>query len=290
MPKNKPSFELNRKIILTYLSGKDTYETAIECGCSQTFVMNTLKRQNIPRRTTHSYITKYISNEKFFDIIDTQEKAYVLGILYADGNNFVKGVSSYEVSIALQEEDREILEKIKDLISPTTSLKFINKLRPTHKNQYLLKVNSKIISNQLTNLGCIPNKSLKLTWPKWLIDNLIQHFIRGYFDGDGSLWAKQPTDTGQIDYGFSITSTENFCDFIKEYLANMNIHCTKNIISNGITTTIAVGGNKQVKKVLDWMYQDATIYMQRKYNKYQKFLKYLENRISLHPQNLFHLR
>jgi hypothetical protein len=273
--------ELNAKIIGDYLSGKDTYDTANENNCSQTFVVNTLKRHNIPRRTTQFYTTKYIPNEKFFDIIDSEEKAYVLGFFYADGNNYIKGVHSYEVSVGLQEEDKLILEKMRDLLSPQTKLKFTDYSDKGWKNQFKLKINSKLLSEQLTKLGCVTAKSLTLTWPEWLVDPELQrHFIRGYFDGDGSLWARQPTETGQIDWGWQITSTNNFCTEAKKLIGQyVNVHCSQSLahsnLDNNITATLSIGGNVQVKRVLDWMYKDATIYMDRKYNKYQEFLQYL---------------
>lgn len=283
MHKIKPSPEIDTKIISLYQSGKDTYQTAEECGCSQTFVMNTLKRHNIPRRTTYSYTTKYISNEKFFDTIDNEEKAYVLGFFYADGNNYIKGVHNYEISIALQEEDREILERIKDFICPMSELDFRKATNPKWKNMYAFKANSKKLTQQLTELGCIPAKSLTLTWPQWLADNELQrHLIRGYFDGDGSLWAKEPTITDQIDWGWQITSTIMFCKEVRNIVeTHANVHCTQKLAHpdrNETTTTISVGGNLQVKRVLDWLYRDANIYMARKYNKYQEFLTYLQSR------------
>lgn len=275
--KIKSSPEINEKIISLYLSGKDTYQTAEEFNCSQTFVMNTLKRHNIPRRTTYHYTTKYITNEKFFDIIDIEEKAYTLGFLYADGNNYVRWAHSYEVSIGLQEEDKIILEQFRDFLSPQSELIFIDYSLKNWKSQYKLRINSKTLAQQLTKLGCIQAKSLTLTYPKWLIDPELQrHFIRGYFDGDGSLYAKKPSKTGHIDYGWQITSTNDFCTYVKRYLEDLlQIHCSKSLThpeTNQITTSLSVGGNLQVRKVLDWLYKDATIYLPRKYDKYQEFI------------------
>jgi hypothetical protein len=237
--------------------------------------MNTLKRSGIQRRTTQSYTRKYISNENFFDIIDTEEKAYVLGFLYADGNNYVKGTHSYEVSIKLQAEDKIILEKFRNLLSPQSQIK-IAKDNSTPNLHYLLKINSKKLTEQLTKLGCMQAKSLILQFPTWLVDmKLQQHFIRGYFDGDGSLYAKKPSKTEHIDWGWKITSTGQFCLVVKELLENkLDIHCSISLAcpkTNQITTTLSVGGNLQVKKVLDWLYQDATIYLLRKYEKYLEF-------------------
>ena len=279
MKKNKPSPEIDAKIISLYLSGKDTYQTAEECECSQTFVRNTLKRHYIPRRTTQSYTVKYIPNEKFFDTIDTEEKAYTLGFFYADGNNYVKGTHSYEVSMKLQIEDKPVLERMRNLFSPQTELKLIdNGGHETWKEGYLLKINSKVLSEQLTKLGCPPAKSLILTWPKWLTDAELQrHFIRGYFDGDGSLYTKKPSHTGHIDWGWQITSTNMFCQSVKNIIEQATgVHCSQSLSqpkTNDITTTLSVGGNLQVRKVLGWLYQDATIYLPRKYEKYQEMIR-----------------
>jgi hypothetical protein len=276
MHKIKPSTELNSTIISLYTSGLDTYQVAEKCGCSQTFIMNALKRSGIQRRTTQSYTRKYIPNENFFNVIDTQEKAYVLGLLYADGNNYVKGVHSYEVSCKLLLSDKAILERMRDLLSPQSPIKKVFD-KNTNDFYWLLKIHSKKLTQQLTKLGCVPAKSLILIWPKWLVDPELQrHFIRGYFDGDGSLYAKKPTNTGHIDWGWQITSTRQFCLAVKKILeTKLNIHCSIVLSkpkTNQITTVLSVGGNLQVKKVLDWLYQDANIYLPRKYDKYMEFI------------------
>jgi len=275
MQKIKSSPELDSTIVALYTSGLDTYQVAEKCGCSQTFIMNTLKRCGIQRRTTQSYTRKYIPNENFFDIIDTEEKAYTLGFMYADGNNYVKKAHSYEISIKLQEKDKVILERFRDLISPLSSVEIVSD-SSVSEIYYRLRINSKLLTQQLTKLGCIPVKSLILTWPEWLVDpKLQQHFIRGYFDGDGSLYARKPTKTGQVDWGWQITSTGQFCLVVKDLLENkLDIHCSISLSkpkTNQITTVLSVGGNLQVKKVLDWLYQDTTIYLPRKYDKYKEF-------------------
>jgi hypothetical protein len=189
----------------------------------------------------------------------------------------VKGTHSYEINIKLQKGDKIILERFRDLISPLSPVEIV-KDSSVSGIYYRLRINSKLLTQQLTKLGCVRAKSLILTWPEWLIDpKLQQHFIRGYFDGDGSLYARKPTNTGQIDWGWQITSTNNFCNSVKQHIENtLQIHCSKSLPhpkTNQITTTLSVGGNLQVKKVLDWLYQDATIYLPRKYEKYLEFAK-----------------
>lgn len=238
--------------------------------------MNVLKRNGVQRRTTQSYTQKYITNEYFFDIIDTEEKAYILGFLYADGNNYINGTHSYEVSCKLQLGDKVILEKMRDLLSPSSQIKKIFD-KKTSNYYWLFRVNSKIMTDQLTKLGCVPAKSLILKFPEWLTDKkLQQHFIRGYSDGDGSIYNRKPTLTKQVNWGWKISSTGQFCLVIKDIIENtLDIHCSISLThskTNQITTTLSVGGNLQVKKVLNWLYQDATIYLPRKFDRYQEFI------------------
>ena len=271
MQKTKRSDDLDRKIISLYKTGLTTYQVSKQISCSQTFVMNCLKRHNIPTRSTSSYNTKYITNINFFKIIDSQEKAYFLGLLYADGNNYIRKNHSYEVSIKLQIQDKLILEKFRDYICPNLKLKEIIDKRTNNKH-VLLKINNKELSNQLTNLGCIPNKSLSLTFPK-IEEKLINHFVRGYFDGDGSLYNRKQTKTGYVNYGWQITSTKMFCESLKIYLNKLDIHSSMKLAcskTNNITCTLSVGGNKQIIKLLNWIYKDSALHLDRKYEKYLK--------------------
>lgn len=274
--KIKSSPELDEKIISLYKDGNDTYQIAELYNCSQTFIMNCLKRHNIARRTTKQYTTLYIPNEKFFDIIDSEEKAYFLGLMYADGNNYIKEPHSYEMSIKLQERDKIILEKFRDLISPQSVLKLVVDKR-TGNNHYLFKINSKTICDQLFDLGCVNAKSLILTFPKFLDKKLHNHFIRGYSDGDGSIYSRKPTKSGYINYTWKITSTKQFCDSVSEILQqklNCNSHKTtpSKDNENQITTSLSVGGNLQVMKILDWLYDGSTICLPRKYDRYLKLI------------------
>lgn len=270
MQKTKRNQQIDQEIINLYKNGLNTYEVAEKIKCSQTCVLNCLKQHNITRRSTSSYNTKYITNYNFFNKIDNEASAYFLGLLYADGNVYINKKHSYVVSIQLQESDKIILKILRDYLCKDLVLKKVIDKR-TNNLHFLLKINSKELCNKLINLGCIPNKSLKLKFPK-IEEQYIVHFIRGYFDGDGSIYTKKPSKTGHIDYSWQITSTFNFCNYVKKYLLKLGINSSMRVAckSNSITHTLSVGGNNQVLKLLDWMYNDSNIYLDRKYNKYLK--------------------
>lgn len=111
----------------------------------------------------------------------------------------------------------------------------------------------------------MPKKSLILRFPtsyqvpcKWLKD-----FIRGYFDGDGSLWKSGRYIEVSIlsSYYFLEGVKEN----VKEFALAKIIPIHKELPFGG--QRITVGGKKGIE-FLDWIYKDATIYLDRKYNKY----------------------
>lgn len=273
-------------IIKIYNSGKTTHQVAKEVGHAQSFVINTLKRNNIKRRTIYSYTRKYAVNEQFFNIIDNEAKAYFLGLMFADGNNYRSEIygkgHDYQISINLQEEDKHILETFRDLIVPNFNLKYKKLKNKNWKNQYGLSFDSKVVSNQLNELGCIPNKSLILNYPT--IDNNLQnHFLRGYFDGDGSIyyWTKQWKTTTNKNYVCSIVSTKMFCDVAASIILNntnlrMYFSLAKPGSINQITTSIRIGGNQQVYRLMSWLYKDATVYLKRKHDKFLELEKLIK--------------
>src|SRR5574343_1528145 len=177
-----------KKIIKLYQSGKSSIEISNITGLHRTSITRILKRNGIARRSLSKSHQKYEINEYFFDIIDSEEKAYVLGFIYADGN-----LTRNQLEICIQEGDKDILEKISKLIypkgkplgyRPSRDTKF-NDITYSCKPQYRLTIINEKIKNSITKLGVTPNKSLNITFPKNIEKKFHRHFIRGYFDGDG---------------------------------------------------------------------------------------------------------
>lgn len=246
-------------------------------NCSHKVIARLLERNNIKR--TGNSRRKYKINEYFFDNIDTEEKAYCLGFLYADGCNFIK---KQTVSMSLQEDDFEILEKIRLCIGSERELEYIDNSNKhdfgyTYKNQWRLLLFSKHICMSLEKIGMTPSKSLTLTFPN--IDKaLYRHFIRGYFDGDGSVYQYFVNENNK-PVTLTITSTNSFCEKIQEILNDeLNIYAGIYDASNhnGITKVLSMSTNSS-KIFLDWIYSDATIYMKRKYDRY---IQYFYNKVA----------
>ena len=236
-------------------------------NCGNKVIAKVLEKHNIPR--TGVGRRKYSLNEHYFDEIDTSNKAYILGFFYADGCNYIP---KQTISMSLQEEDKDILERIRNEIGSERELEFIDCSNKhdfgyTYKNQYRLNLFSSYMCKVLSEKGMVQNKSLVLEFPDWLDENLYSHFIRGYFDGDGSIHFSDKYKNSIL----TITSTENFCLKIKNYVENIlsiNTYIADASSHNGITKVFGISGVNQIKTFLDWLYNDADIYLERKYLKY----------------------
>ena len=213
---------------------------------------------------------KFLLNENYFDVIDTESKAYFLGLLYADGYNNEK---TNKVSLRLVEQDKHILESMKKELECDSKLYFheMKSKKSTWNNCYSFVMCSSKISESLSNKGCLQAKSLILKFPtnEQVPNHLLRHFIRGYFDGDGCLYASKSSDVK-----ITICSTDVFCCELKKYIEmqlNINVGIYKGNSNNNITKNLCIGGRLQVYKFLDWIYKDSNFYIQRKHDKYLKF-------------------
>lgn len=260
-------------VIDLYNNGICQREIAQQISCSQVTISNILRRAKVPTRIGKK-ITYQDVNYSFFKKINSEASAYFLGLLYADGCVQNKN-NAYTVSLKLKSDDQMIIEKFRDLMSPSSPIKI------SDGKYSRFRINQKEICEQLISHGCVPNKSLILEFPKTIPNKLIRHFLRGYSDGDGSIYKNKLQKTFNskpyTNIIWKIISTKQFCNQVHKILKEqLNINCSQSLSkpkTNQITTTLLVGGNIQVMKALDWLYQDATIYLPRKYEKYLEFKK-----------------
>lgn len=237
-------------------------------GVNKSSIRRMLIKNNIEIKNHSLSRQKYNINESYFDIIDTEDKAYFLGLLYADGYNYEKENS---VSINLQENDVDILNKFKSFINSDRPL-FLKKSKiKTRKNQYLLSINNKNISIQLKRLGCFQKKSLTLEFPKeeQVPYHLMRHFIRGYFDGDGCIrYIKEK----EFRIRTTIVSSENFLKTLKQKIKdilNIELNIIKDKRTKNSTRILYTKNNIDSYIFLNWIYKDSIVYLDRKYNLYK---------------------
>lgn len=252
----------NQYIVSQYNLGKTQKQIANDLNVSQTGISLILKRNNIKTRVGKKI--KYKANIDFFKTIHEEKQAYYLGLLYADGNVYIKN-NTYIVSLKLQKKDIHILKEFRKNISPASLIKTIK----IKKKEYVVfRIFQKEICEQLIALGCVPKKSLILKFPD-LNPNLIHHFVRGYFDGDGTIYKNNN------NYIWKIVSTKTFCEKLKDILEKeLNINCCLYVLKNKTTSILLVGGNNQSMKVFDWMYNESKIFLNRKFMKYEEFKRF----------------
>jgi len=261
-------------IIFDYTNNITNKEISEKYNINRGVVQRILKRNDIKLKTLSESSRKHIFlNEHYFKNIDTNEKAYILGLLYSDGY-----INKNGFGISLHEKDKEILEKISKIIYGKIVLGYRKEKEIIHfKNkayhsgpQYRLEIVSNIMKNDLINNGCVRNKTFKIRLPELKNINLYKSFIRGYFDGDGCLCIPK-NNIGNIT--FTLTSNINFCDDIKNYITkNLDVNMKSGVRYNEVGFNRLTGA-KQVTKFMNWLYEDADIYLYRKFKKFEYFVK-----------------
>lgn len=165
-------------ILDLYLSGKTAKEVSKIIGCSDTTVLNKLRKHNIKIRP--SFKRYYNINEDYFEYINTPEKSYILGFIAADGCNMLN-----QLIICINKKDIEVLNFIKSQICKDSIIV------ETKDDMLRLVFSSIKLCKDLENLGIVKAKTEVLKFPNKIPNNLISHFIRGFFDGDGCISYKK---------------------------------------------------------------------------------------------------
>lgn len=234
-----------------------------EFGCSYVTIRNLLNKHHIQSRGNKQ---GYPRNEFYFNKIDTPEKAYWLGFLYADGC-----VHSHNYEVSINITDKEHVEKFKKAISAINH-RITETMDSRWKNAkilYQLSIKDKQLHNDLIKWGCIPQKSLQLNSFPNIPRDYVSHFIRGYFDGDGSLHYLQGTNNFRI----SFLGTPEFLKEIQKETQTTQISLAK---GTGQAYVLQIAGRKQVVRILEYLYQDSEekTRLDRKYKKYLDCLKW----------------
>lgn len=252
--------EILDRIIEMYNLEIPLYKIGEELGIQKNRVSDILRENDIDP-------TKPTFDIHVFDKIDTEEKAYWLGFLFADG--YVSKDPRNEIEISLQLLDVEHLYKFKNF------LKSKNRVILDYKvGRCRFVVTNKHFKQTLKSLGCVNNKSLILEYPK-IDKSLERHFIRGYFDGDGSLtYAKtnKNKDNDKITISCSFIGTENFLSGIANFtnIKTSTPYLYDKAGENTVTYIMEYSKHRSVNLV-ELLYEDSTIYLNRKYNRYIYF-------------------
>ena len=250
-------------IINKYLNENYTLkQLGKEFNCSYPTIRNLLNKHKIKSRGNKQ---GYPRDEFYFNKIDTEEKAYWLGFLYADG---CVHSNNYEISVNIT--DKEHIEKFKAAIKAFNHniTEIQDKRFPNAKTLYQFSIKDKQLHQDLIKWGCIPQKSLLINKIPNIPRDYVSHFLRGYFDGDGSLHYLRGTN----NYRISFVGTKDFLNDIQKELQT-NVSLQSNIAGKAYVLQIA--GRRQIERILNYLYNNSKE-NNRLNRKYQKYLDCLD--------------
>lgn len=278
-----------QKIVINLVNeGNTVTNIAKMLGRNVSSVSSVVKRFNLnPVKAFKNTV-----DNNFFDKIDSEQKAYLLGFFIADGCiNKDTPRSKGRFSISQSEDDKEVVEAFKKYLNVPTEISIVNcqigaKFR---KPQLRLRWTSPHMKDSLKTLyGITSNKTSdsNFEFPINTIPNdLINHFVRGFIDGDGYMG-----NNGEINnFSVSIVGTsKKFISMLGDIIAN-NTGMTYKIYEN-IGKTITYYSlrwscnrtNKldKITKLQEYLYKNATIFLKRKKEKIDAYIKYRANALN----------
>jgi len=207
---------------------------------------------------------KYFFDQHFFNVIDSEPKAYWLGFILADGSVRSSNLRG-DVRITVHNKDSAHLDKFSSMIKYTGNLY-------RHPNELSTTINlySKLMVNDLIQLGIVPNKTGKEYFPK-IDNNLLRHLTRGIFDGDGTVGCYN--DAWALSF---CSGSYRLLNDIKSFINNI-LHNTRGSINNikhRNAYRLKFEGAILAPLVGSLLYKDSNYYLNRKYNIYKKMVNY----------------
>jgi intein/homing endonuclease len=205
------------------------------------------------------FIKTKSTNDHFFDDLTDEKAQYVLGLIASDGNLS----HNPKNKISITSKDREILEKVQKVMQTDYKVGFDGRC------VYQIQIYSDILYNRCISLGLPERKSLILDYPNWAN----RHFIRGVFDGDGSVFKQHNRPTILCEF---TSSSIKFINGLEEHLTNLGLeyHYRRDYMppSGNPNYKILIHRNSDKIKFFDLIYKDATIWLNRKHVIFQKWL------------------
>ena len=218
-------------------------------------------------------VRKHFFDENYFENIDTEEKAYWLGFIAADGS-IVKSseYNSYRLYINLSHVDEGHLGKFRNAVGASdtkfqkyTSTKGFSNPNGTTSSRIVL--NSFKMCKDLAKYNIHQRKSYDIEMPN-IDSGLIPHYLRGLFDGDGSYHYHYDIKNNRYRYIFEIVSANKiFVEQIQQYLLSVGIKTNLYYRKEFNYFRLMTASKRELLKLIDLLYSNATVYLDRKFEK-----------------------
>jgi hypothetical protein len=253
--------------------------------CSQWVISNRLRSFGIKTRLKTCNLThrKYRYNSNFLENINP-DIAWILGLLVSDGFIRKNNLSGY-FGLKLKREDEDVVLKVKAILEYSGPI-YRGRRRLEHKGIIkefdfsLIQINDVKVVDRLTQIGIRQNKTLNENFLECIKatnqQDVISSFIRGIFDGDGSVLY----DHKRKSACFQVVGTCQLMQEVQNYLMSY-CHLDKTKLTQNILGTnhyaLRYRGNVQIIRILDWVYRYSSHSnrMDRKFDKYREIRRFI---------------
>lgn len=236
--------------------------------------------------------SKYHYNHAFFKDIQTEEQAYWCGFIMADECVTIKPeINSCELVIKLQADDGGHLKKFNKAIDGNVPVEYHDRVRTTPTNpiprkysESVIRLYSEEMVHDLEKYGVIPAKSLVKKFPDNIPEVLMNHYIRGYYDGNGSIFLSHGK---YIGCSFT-TGSYDFAVGLHNYLNTRMLKTSQiyNTHTDANCYSLRVSGMRNVDNFLSYLYHNSSVWLDRKFNKKNKLYSVtnMEQRLLRQPE------
>lgn len=273
-PYKKPLTTLQKEeICQRYVAGESAHALAKAFGADKANVrLMMIKRGVTMRENTPDLHRIYQCNHAYFDQPLDEERAYWIGFLLADGCvSYRKGTKANNapvLAVSLSEVDTHHIERFREALESNHPIThFVAKSGyGAGKTMAYFVIRSHELVNGAEKHGIVQRKTKFCPTPN-LPPELMRHMYRGYVDGDGGL-SLTDRDDGKVNAALDIVGTEQFLKDFASWLANHAGFNHKDPLKSHNTTVVMnlrYGGIQQVSSILHFLYDDATVYLDRKF-------------------------
>ena len=229
---------------------------------------------------------KLCGNLNFFENINTEEKAYWLGFIYADGyvicnpssGNYELGIELNSIDIGHLYKFNSVFDNYYKVTSKAKDKKCLERLNGKKQdgilNMCTIRVYSKKIVFDLIRNGVVQNKTNSHIFPKIENEDLFFHFLRGYIDGDGSYtYSKVKTSSGRVIAYPRVNITGNNKECF-EYISNRlkSYHILSSINKDGNNYKLEIRNRNSVREIIYRLFNNHSICLDRKLKKVNEFI------------------
>ena len=254
------TIEEQQEIIKLYQEGKTLSFIGKLKHAKPATIKKVLINNNIPIKNKGTKTNRCLK-ENYFESIDSEEKAYFLGLLFADGSVVLDKSEkrSPMISLSLKLSDYDIIEQFKVAIGHDRSFSYDKR---KSREMVGISFRNKKVAQDLKKYGIVPNKTYETNHLPSNIPQIFEKdFLRGLIDGDGSFYySGKKWHCSLTSYHYSIC--KEFQDRINSFLTDK---CTTKVAKYGTAYHCVINKKEQLRQLVTALYKDSKVFLARKY-------------------------